>query len=95
MIMLSDLRHSAQCQTESAGLSLPWSVFEGSSPREDQRLQHQPQPQRELRITSLTFWGICRRLTRFFIAEAHFIDSIVHIPNRLFEYSDNMTSCCK
>ncbi|XP_018978471.2 T-box transcription factor TBX1 [Cyprinus carpio] len=42
----SENRHSAQCQTESAGLSLPWSVFEGSSPREDQRLHHQPQPQR-------------------------------------------------
>ncbi|KAK2881628.1 hypothetical protein Q8A67_018896 [Cirrhinus molitorella] len=39
-------RHSAQCQTESAGLSLPWSVFEGTSACEDQRLQHQPQPHR-------------------------------------------------
>ncbi|XP_016118004.1 T-box transcription factor TBX10-like [Sinocyclocheilus grahami] len=38
----SENRHSAQCQTESAGLSLPWSVFEGSSACEDQRLQHQP-----------------------------------------------------
>lgn len=45
IIILSDLRHSAQCQTESAGLSLPWSVFEGSSAGGH---GDEPQNQREL-----------------------------------------------
>ncbi|XP_067306083.1 T-box transcription factor TBX1 isoform X2 [Pseudorasbora parva] len=45
----SETRHSAQCQTESPRLSLPWNLFEGTSVtgavREDQRPRHQPQPQ--------------------------------------------------
>lgn len=28
VILLCDRRHTAPCQTESAGLCLPWSVFE-------------------------------------------------------------------
>ncbi|XP_067220554.1 T-box transcription factor TBX1 [Chanodichthys erythropterus] len=42
----SENRHSAQCQTESPRLSLPWNLFEGTSLREDQRPRHQPQAQR-------------------------------------------------
>lgn len=75
LIMFSDPSHSAQCQTESAGLSLPWSVFEGSPGCEDQRLQHQPHCEltSALKITSQTL------LTRLTVAE--FRANILNIPN--------------
>lgn len=88
IIMLSDIRHSAQCQTESPQLSLPWNLFEGTSVREDQRPRHQPQAQREC-----SYWDEHSNIlgekwiSRLAIANANFIST-----------ADNNTQqfvCCK
>lgn len=83
--MLSDLRPSAQCQTESPQLSLPWTLFEGTSVsgavREDQRPPHHPQAPRKctywfyLKDLFLTFWG-GKWMTLLTIAKANFIASV-------------------